>query len=352
MPRYTTGPIRIAFVTHGHGPQSLLVIPGWVSHLGYDDSTPEIRRYYERLAEGRTVIRYDKRGTGLSDRPTDSNLYEMDQQIQDTLDVLDAAGVRRTAILGWSEGGPIAVRFAAAHPERVSHLILYGTYAKIHRAPGYPHGTDGSRARALVDLVLAEWGVGSRAFADLFIPEADGARLAWFVDYQRAATSPGVAAGFLRATHRIDVRPLLPGLDIPALVLHRREDRVIPFDLGVYLAETLPSARLHPLQGEHHLPYFGDSDAVVAGIQEFLANSQPLPGPIPEPADRSTATSLTTREREVLHLLAQGLTNREMAARLRLSPATVARHLHHIFAKLQVSSRSAATAYAYRNGLT
>lgn len=349
--RYTPGPIRIAFDVSGSGSSALLVIPGWVSHLTYDWATPEIRQYYNRLGDDRLVIRYDKRGTGVSDRPTGTNNYDVDAQIQDVLTVLDAVGVQRTAILGWSEGGPIALRFAAEHGDRVSHLILYGSYAKIHKAADYPYGNDGSRARAMIDLVLAEWGIGSRSFADLFIPEADTERLSWFTTYQRAATSPQVAADFLRATYRIDVRDLLSDIRIPTLVLHRRDDRVIPFELGVYLAEQLPMAQFRPLSGEHHLPYFGDSQSITDEICHFLSESHPVVKWLPSKSMDPGAVHLTPRELEILRLLAQGFQNQEIAAKLVLSSATVGRHLHNIFGKLDVSTRSAATAYAFRNGL-
>lgn len=348
--RYTQGAVRIAYDVIGAGTETLLVIPGWVSHLTYDWASDDIRTYYQRLCQGRRLIRYDKRGTGLSDRPTGSWHYEVRAQIQDALAVLDAEGVTRASILGWSEGGPIALQLGAEHRERVARLILYGTYAKIHRAPDYPYGADPHRARAMIDLVLAEWGLGSRAFADLFIPEADPERLAWFTAYQRAATSPQAAADFLRATYRIDVRKLLPDLQVPTLVLHRREDRVIPFALGAYLATALPMARLLPLHGEHHLPYFGDAQAVTDAIGDFLD--------APNPSYASTAGTgmaaavrLTPRELEILRLVAQGLHNREIAAKIAVSPATVGRHVHHILGKLQVGTRAAATAYAYRHGL-
>lgn len=180
--------VGIAYAVTGGGPRTLLAIPGWVSHLSEDWATPELRRYYERLGHGRRLIRYDKRGTGMSDRPEGPGTYGPAAQMADVAAVLNAAGVERAALLGWSEGGAIAISFAAAHPERVSHLILYGAFARLTAAPDYPVGNDGTRIAALTDLVRTGWGLGSRVLADLFVPEADRERLEWFTRYQRLTT--------------------------------------------------------------------------------------------------------------------------------------------------------------------
>ena len=344
--RYTSGPVRIAYDVVGRGNQTLLVTPGWVSHLDYDWATPEIRDYYQRLASGtRHVIRYDKRGTGLSDRPNGPEMYSLEVQVADLRAVLDASGIARTALLGWSQGGPIVVAFAAQYPERVSHLVLYGTYAKLVADHDYPEGRDPQLAGALVDMVRAQWGVGSRAFASLLLPEADGARLAWLTGYQRIATSPQAAADFIAANSQMDVRRLLSSVTSPALVLHRREDCLIPMTLGAYLAARLPRSTFQELEGTHHLPYFGDSAVITDAIDVFVRENPDAdhPSVAPEP--------LSARELEVLGLLAQGHRNQEIAERLRISPATVGRHLANIYSKLGVTTRTAAAAYAYRHQL-
>ena len=336
---FTPGPVHLAYDGLGSGEPALVVAPGWVSHLALDWATPEIRDYYERLAQRRRVVRYDKRGTGLSDRPAGAEAYHLDVQVEDLRQVMDAAGLRRAALLGWSEGGPIALAFAAQYPDRVSHLVLYATAAE------WVSGSDArlaARRQALTTLVRSDWGLGSRVFADIFLPERDEAHLHWFAEYQRAVMSPGVAADFLQAIYQVDIRPLLPRILTPALVLHRRHDNLIAFERGQQLAAALPHARFLCLEGEYHAPYFGDSVALTRAIDDFLK---------PEPAEVGSREPLSDRETEILGLLAEGLHNREIADRLGISHATVARHAANIFVKLGVSTRAAAAAVAFRRGL-
>ena len=338
---YTSGPVRLAYEVVGSGEPVLVVTPGWVSHLALDWEWPEIGDYYRCLAAQRTLVRWDKRGTGLSDRPEGPDTYALETRVRDMEKVLDSAGVRRAALLGWSDGGLMALAFAAAYPERVSQLLLYGAYARLGRAPDYPAGLDPAQRDAIVALVRSEWGLGSRVLADMVIPEADGERVVRFTHYQRISTSPQAAVDILLANWRADLRELLPAIRMPVLVLHRREDLHIPFALGAYLAEHLPRARLQALDGEHHVPFFGDSAAVIAAIDAFLRVETP---------PQRAAQALTPRECEVLRLLAEGLPNRDIAARLVLSEKTVGTHLASIFTKLGVSNRGAAAAYAFRHG--
>ena len=337
---YTSGPVRLAYEVVGSGEPVLVVTPGWVSHLALDWQWPEIGEYYRRLAAKRTLLRWDKRGTGLSDRPEGADTYALETRVRDMEKVLDSAGVGRAALLGWSDGGLMALAFAAAHPERVSQLVLYGAYARLGRAPDYPAGLDPAQRDAIVALVRSEWGLGSRLLADMVIPEADSERIARFTHYQRISTSPQAAVDILLANWQADLRDLVPAIRTPALVLHRRGDLHIPFALSAYLAERLPRARLQALDGEHHVPFFGDSDAVIAAIDAFLRVEMPQP----------VAQALTPREVEVLRLLAEGLPNRDIAARLVVSEKTVGSHLASIFTKLGVSTRGAAAAYAFRHG--
>jgi pimeloyl-ACP methyl ester carboxylesterase/DNA-binding CsgD family transcriptional regulator len=310
--------------------------------LEYDWARSEIRSFYQRLASGRCVIRYDKRGCGLSDRPAGSETFALSTQVADVAAVLDAAGVTRAALLGWGVGGPISIAFAACQPERVSHLILYGTYAKSRAAPDYPSGNDSRGMKELVDLIRSEWSLWPRVFADLVMPEADLEQLTWLTSYQRMVISSGGAADHITAAGQIDVRRLLPRLSQPTLVVHRREDPVIPFRLGTYLAQHIPHATLRELSGERHSPYFGDSIALTEVIATFLRTA----------TDRVREDrGLSTREHEVLRLLAEGFQNDEIASHLGISRTTVGRHLANIYLKLGVSTRSAAVAYALRRGL-
>ncbi|MDQ6945517.1 MAG: alpha/beta hydrolase, partial [Actinomycetota bacterium] len=222
--RFTSGRVRLAYEIQGQGEPTLLVIPGWVSHIDYDLSRPEIRSFYQRLAAGRRLIRYDKLGCGLSDRTANASALGVEAQVEDAAAVLDAAGVRRAALLAWSQGGPVAIRFAATYPQRVSRPILYGTYARLLSAPDYPCGQPPEVVESLRQLVLAEWGLGSRLLANVFVPETDPAFATWFTDYLRSATSAEIAAELMSTVAGSDVRALLPTIDVPVLVIHRRQD--------------------------------------------------------------------------------------------------------------------------------
>jgi len=138
MIRYTPTSPHIAYAAHGSGDQMLIVVPGWVSHLAFDWETPETRAFHERLATTRCVVRYDKRGTGLSDRPSGAETYALDTRVRDLAAVMDAVGVHRADLFGWSEGGTIALAFAARYPDRVARLVVFGTFARSLVAPNYP----------------------------------------------------------------------------------------------------------------------------------------------------------------------------------------------------------------------
>lgn len=330
---------RIAYEVVGSGADALVVTPPWLSHLDYDWETPEVRAYYEALAAGRRVVRYDKRGTGLSEREVGREACSPEIQMHDCLAVLDAAGVARASFLVVSEGGPMAITLATRHRDRVDRLILYGSYARHRGGPEHPIGRPPERLEALAGLIRSDWGLGSRLLANIFIPEADPARVAWFTTYQRIAATADVAIAFLESAYAIDVRHLLPAVSCPVLVLHRRQDQLIPLAQGEYLAAHIPNARLCALEGEHHLPYFGDTASVIDAVSRFLS---PAEGP---------ARPLSPREREVLRLVADGLSNCAIAGRLSVSEATVTRHLANIFAKTGVTNRAAAVAQAFRHGL-
>jgi pimeloyl-ACP methyl ester carboxylesterase/DNA-binding CsgD family transcriptional regulator len=325
------GGSRVAYATVGAGPP--LLLPAlWVSHLELEWGFAEYRAFVSALAQRRTVIRYDRLGTGLSDREPDP-----DAELATIAAVLDALGLGETSLLGISWGASAGVAFAAEQPERVRALVLVGAFAVGARiAPA-------ALQAAIVDTVRAHWGTGSRLLADVWLPGADAETRERFARLQRAAATPEVAATFLEAVYAADVRDVLARVRAPALVLHRRGDRAMPFDQGREAASRLPGARFAALDGDIHLPWFGDSAAVVAAISAFL--------------DEHTRTApaadgpLTRREAEVLQLVAEGLSDAEIADRLVVSPHTVHRHVANIRMKLGQSSRAAAAAYAARHGL-
>jgi pimeloyl-ACP methyl ester carboxylesterase/DNA-binding CsgD family transcriptional regulator len=329
------GRSRVAYATVGSGPP--LLLPAlWVSHLELEWGFPEYRAFIAALARNRTVIRYDRLGTGLSDREPDPSL---EAELGTMAAVLDALGLAETSLLGISWGAAAGAAFAAERPERVRSLVLVGGYADGARiAPAQLQA-------AIVDTVRAHWGTGSRLLADVWVPVADADTRERFARLQRAAATPDVAAALLEAVYRTDVRDVLARVRAPALVLHRRGDRAMPFDQGREVASRLPGARFVALDGDIHLPWLGDSAAVVGAVSAFLDEHAPVLA-----APRADGP-LTEREAEVLQLVAEGLSDAEIAARLVVSPHTVHRHVANIRTKLSQPSRAAAAAYAARHGL-
>ena len=347
------GDARVAYATVGTGPP-LLVPALWISHLELEWGFEDFRAFVGALARDRTVVRYDRPGTGLSDRGDAASEPTLDAEVRTIEAIAGELGLAELSLLGMSWGGCGAVAFAARHPERVRSVALVGACAHGEAIAPAPLRT------ALVDTVQAHWGAGSRVLADVWLPGADAGTREQFAQLQRAAATPEVAAAMLEAVYRADVRPLLPSVRAPALVLHRRDDRAMPFAQGRELAASLPDARLVALDGDAHPPWIGDSDAVVRAVRAFLDERDPRRA-TPASADDAPLTagaasaddtsSLTAREAEVLRLVAEGLSDAEIAGRLIVSPHTVHRHVANIRSKLGQPSRAAAAAYAARRGL-
>lgn len=235
----TSDGVQIAFSLLGSG-YPLVLVPGWVSHLELELEIPQTRGGIEDLARDFTLIRYDKRGTGLSDRTTTD--FSLEGRSRDVDAVVDRLGLSRYAIRGMSEGGPVAIAHAVRHPDRVSHLVLQGTFAHL----GHSDTID-----ALIALVGAEWGLGSRTLADLFVPSADKELQEAFARYQRESSSRAGAAAMLRANSETDVRDLLAGVRAPTLVIHSETDRAVPFEHARKLAASIPNASLARYKGDH-----------------------------------------------------------------------------------------------------
>ena len=278
---------NIAYQAHGTGPLDLVFVPGFVSHVELIWEEPSIARFLRRLVSFSRLVIYDKRGQGLSDRlgrpPT------LEESMDDLRSVMDAAGCERAAIFGVSEGGPMSMLFAASHPERVSSLVLYGTYARILVAPDFPQGVPENVFDEWVTLVREQWGgaVGVDLWApsDLGNPEFEQ----WWARLLRQGTSPSGALELMNLYRELDVRRILPAIDVPVLVLHRRRDRLVPARQGRYLAERIPDARYVELSGEDHLPTVGDQAALLDEVEEFLVGSRRA-----HDGERSLATILFT----------------------------------------------------------
>jgi pimeloyl-ACP methyl ester carboxylesterase/DNA-binding CsgD family transcriptional regulator len=333
---------RIAFAVVGSGPA--IVLPAWwVSHVVEDWHFDPMRRFVEGLAAGRMVVRYDRVGTGMSDRERPRQTFTPEFEAATLGAVLDELGLTRVTLMGVSCGGCTAVSFAARWPERVDRLLLYGSYADGH-ALGPPEARKG-----MVDLVRSHWGLGSRLLADMFAPSWSSEDRAAFTAIQRACADALVAARLLELIYETDVRDDLPRVRAPALVVHREHDRAMRLRGAREVAALLPRAELVTLPGDAHLPWHGDGDAVLRAVAPFLG----IEGP-PAPASGAGAGALgelSAREREVLGLVAQGLSDAQIAECLVISPHTVHRHVANILAKLRLPTRAAAAATAARAGL-
>jgi class 3 adenylate cyclase len=287
--KYTrSGNIGIAYQVVGDGPFDLLIVPGFVSHLEQAWEDPSYARFLLHLASFSRLISFDKRGTGLSDRITD--IPTLEERMDDVRAVLDAAGSKRAALFGISEGGPMSVLFAATYPERTSALILYGSIARMAWAPDYLFGSkSGEDQEAWFEGWRKEWG-GPYAI-ETWAPSAaeDESFRQWWAKYLRLAASPSAVINVFRMNMEIDVRPILPTIHVPTLVLHRSGDRAVTVEHGRYLAKNIPAAKIVELDGDDHLWWVGDSESIVNEIQEFLTGEREAIEP-----DRVLATVLFT----------------------------------------------------------
>jgi pimeloyl-ACP methyl ester carboxylesterase len=264
-----SGDVNIAYQVGGQGPHDLLMIPGWVTHLGLDWNEPRWVRWFERMTSFARIVRFDKRGTGMSDRTP--GVPTPDERMDDARAVMDAAGLSQAHVIGWSEGGPLAVMLAVTYPKRVRSLVLNGTQAAFRRRDDYPYGDEESEA----EYADIERNWGSEDFARWFAPDEDQATIARFASYQQAAASPSAAVALARANSEIDVRGLLASVRVPTLVLNREHDPVAPGPAGQYLAERIPRARFVALEGSAHLPWLGEVEPYCAEIEHFVTGIRP-----------------------------------------------------------------------------
>jgi pimeloyl-ACP methyl ester carboxylesterase/DNA-binding CsgD family transcriptional regulator len=330
---------RVAYAVIGDGPP--LVAPAWwVSHLELDWGDRSFRSFWQLVGAGHAVVLYDRPGVGMSDREIGAHELTLDNEVGLLSAVLNELNLKQTTLIGGSSGGCTAVSFAARYPERVDRLLLYGAYAH-----GPSIAAPGVRD-AIVSTVRSHWGLGSRVLADIFLGEADSSDLERFGRLQRESATADTAVALLEMIYRNDVRSELERVETPTVVVHRRGDRAIPYEQGRALAAGIRGARLIPLDGSAHLPWAGDGGSVARALRSFLAPTEAIrvDG---EPAD----ALLSAREREVLSLVANGLTDGEIAEQLVLSQHTVKRHVANIRHKLGQGSRTAAVAEASRLGL-
>jgi pimeloyl-ACP methyl ester carboxylesterase/DNA-binding CsgD family transcriptional regulator len=335
---------RIAYAVHGRGP-ALVRTATWLTHLEYDWESPVWQHWLGALGETHTVLRYDERGCGLSDRDVED--FSLETRMHDLEAVIDAAGFDRFALLGMSQGGPVAIAYAAEHAERVTRLVLFATYARgrLKRDPS-PSARD--QAELMISLIRMGWGrddpVFRRLYTTLFMPEATAEEMEWFDELQRVTTEPETAVLIRHARNDDEVTETAKLVSTPTLVLHARDDALVPFSEGRLLATLIREARFVPLDSRNRVLLARDPAfaAFRRELEAFLdADGQ-------EPARPANLPDLSSRELAVLGLVADGLSNEQIAARLHISVRTVERHLSNVYAKLRVSGKAARAAAAAR----
>jgi pimeloyl-ACP methyl ester carboxylesterase len=284
-----SGDVSIAYQVVGDGPLDLVFVPGWISNVEAAWEEPGYRRFLDRLASFSRLILFDKRGTGLSDRVAVDQLPSLEQRMDDVRAVMDAAGSRRAAILAVSEGGGMALLFAATYPERTVALVTYGVFATRVPAPDYPWAPSPDDRERWLTRLEEEWG-GEVDLSDLAPSVAGDPRFAsWWSSFLRRSASPAAAVALGRMNGQMDVRPILPTIRVPTLVLHRTGDLDAKVDEGRFIAERIPGARFVELAGTDHLIWTQNPDQILDEIEEFLTGARHGPE-----AERVLATVLFT----------------------------------------------------------
>ena len=334
---------RLAYATSGGGPP-LVRAPHWFTHLEHDWNNPAMMPWSAGLSRRYSVLRFDQRGTGLSDR--DAVIPSWECHVGDLECVVDAARFDRFALLGLSQGAAFAVAYAARHPDRVSHLIICGGFLRGRRV----RGLSSDELEMLQRLIELGWGTDDPSFRQVFttrfLPDAGLDAIHAFNDMMPLTASGQVAARIHHTNGLIDVRDEAKRVKCPTLVFHARGDLSIPFEEGRLIASLVPGARFVSLETRNHLMMETEPAWLefLAGLDAFYPGAGAAASP-------HAFTSLTAREREVLELVAQGLDNAQIAARLELSEKTVRNNITHIFDKIQVENRAQAIVRAREAGL-
>jgi len=332
--------VTIAYAVHGSGPP-LVIDSCWLSHLQYDWESPVWRHYLTELGKIATVYRFDERGHGLSDRDVTDHSLEM--RLADLEAVVEDAGLARFSLLAMAQGGPVAIEYAARHPEQVGRLVFYGSYAGVD-------AVQTSQQDRLLDetfdqLIRVGWEQPTpefrRVFTYLMIPGATEEQMGWLDELQRRAATAEVALLARRQRREANATHRLAGLDVPTLVLHSLHDRMNAFAYSRHLASEIPGARLVALDSENHIVLEAEPawPVFLHELTDFLAQDETATPP--GPADRHPRDLLSAREIEVLTLAARGHDNAAIATELTLSVRTVERHLQNSYEKLGLRGKSA-----------
>ena len=338
--------VRLAWAEAGTGPM-LVKAANWLTHLEYEWESPVWRHWIRFFSDHFRFVRYDERGCGMTDwKVGDLSVERWVEDLEGVIAAADPQGP--VALLGISQGGPICVAYAAKHPERVSHLVLYGAYAR-----GALRRDDPAREsfyRAMIDLVRLEWGSENptfrQVFTSRFIPGGTDEQLGWFNDLCRKTLTAEIAAELLEARGMLDVTAMLGEVQTPTLVLHARGDVVAPIAEGHILAAGIPGAQFVELDSKNHILLENEPawERFCDEVLEFMG----LRGST-HTEDRAFS-SLSSREREVLTLMTEGLGNAQIAYRLSISEKTVRNHVSNLFDKLGVWTRAQAIVFAIERG--
>lgn len=338
--------VRLAWAESGTG-MPLVKAATWLTHLEYDLDSPVWRHWTAFLSDHFRFVRYDERGCGMSD--WDVRDLSLERRVRDLETIVEAARLTEPFVmLGISHGAAVCIAYAVRHPERVARMVLCGGFAR----GALRRGDEEARRmqRAIIDLA-GLWGSDNPAFRQVFtsrfIPEGSDEQLRWFNDLCRKTTSPELAGTLLRARAETDVTALLQNVRTPTLVLHARDEAIAPLSEGRLLASEIPGAQFVELDSRNHVLL--EHEPAWARFQEAVLafTGQRVPAG-PDPA----FNALSRRERETLALLADGLSNAEIAERLGISEKTVRNHLSHLFDKLGVWSRAQAIVFARDHGFS
>lgn len=340
----TSDGVRMAWAEAGSGPP-LVKAANWLTHLEFEWESPVFHHWMQFLAENFRYVRYDERGCGMTD--WDASNLSLERWTEDLEAVIDAANIEEPFILlGMSQGGTTCINYTARHPERVSKLILYGSYARGVFRRGDPEAE--REYRAIIDLVRVGWARDNPAFRQVFtsrfIPGATDEQLRSFTELARKTTSSSIAAPILENRGSLDVSHLLDRLDVPTLVLHARNDEMVPFSEGKLLASRIRNAEFVELDSRNHV-LSEDEPAwqrFCDAVLDFTGRR--------ERTQEDPFAALSPREREVLSLLTEGLSNAAIATRLGISDKTVRNHVSNVFDKLGVWTRAQAIVFARDRG--
>lgn len=342
----TADHVQLAWAEAGSGPV-LVKAANWLTHLQYDWESPVWQHWLRFLTDHYRLVRYDERGCGMTDWDVgDLSVARWTDDLETVIET--AAPGQRVILLGISQGGAACVTYAVRHPERVSHMVLYGVYARGHESRG--DSEQAREYRAIVELVRAGWGRDNPAFRQVFtsrfVPGGSAEQIAWFNDLCRKTTSPAIAAELMTVRSQVDVVGLLPQVRVPTLVIHAREDAIAPLAAGRSVAAGIPGAQFVELDSRNHILLEGEPawERFQDAVLDFTGVAAAAPH------EDAAFAALSPRERDVLALVTEGLGNAEIGERLDISEKTVRNHITNVFDKLGVWTRAQAIVFARDRG--